>query len=669
MMPAPKDPAPESPIAIESSAPAAATPAGRPWRVGIATTATLGVVLLAWALTVDFPRITGGFFGDGATYYSLTYSLAHDFDFEYRRDDLVRVWREFSTGPEGIFLKRGRDVQGLSVISQWPFMRIDATADWDSERLYYAKSFIYPLFAAPFVRLFGTNGFLVLHAVLMTMCFACAYAFVVARSSPVAAALFAGVFLLVSAAPVYMVWLTPDFFNLAVVLVGYFFWCYKEVVADAAARFGSWRRTWLLGTRSDIIAAVLLGIATFSKPTHALLIAPVLVLFALRRQWRRMLVAGIVFAAVVFGLFGWNVAITGDWNYQGGDRRTFYGMMGGFPFQNEQTTFDAAGEGRATDRVPIEVLTTRDAVLQVFRKNVVYFFFGRHHGFVPYFFPGALALALFLMTRRDRRTWQWLTLGGALGSGLFLILYMPFTFSGGGGPVANRYYLAIYPLFLFLTPPLVRATPAVVAAGVSALFTAQLITNPFYVSVHPSEHAKHHPYRWLPVEMTLVNDLPVSVTPAKARQPLGGLPAITAYFMDDNAYHREKDAFWVRGESTTDILLRAPIVIEHQGSAEVVRPLRVPRLEVQLETGPIPNRITIETGAETQVVDVRASDRRSVIVRMPDGVPYRRDPWLPTNYVYVITIGSESGFIPLFHSDVKDNRFLGVFVRLVPIYE
>ena len=40
-------------------------------------------------------------------------------------------------------------------------------------------------------------------------------------------------FLFVSVAPVYMVWLTPDFFNLAIVLIGYFFWCYKEVVAES----------------------------------------------------------------------------------------------------------------------------------------------------------------------------------------------------------------------------------------------------------------------------------------------------------------------------------------------------------------------------------------------------------------------------------------------------
>mgnify|MGYP006183987649 CR=1 FL=1 len=36
--------------------------------------------------------------------------------------------------------------------------------DPDPERLYYGKGFVYPLFAAPFIWLFGTNGFLVLHA-------------------------------------------------------------------------------------------------------------------------------------------------------------------------------------------------------------------------------------------------------------------------------------------------------------------------------------------------------------------------------------------------------------------------------------------------------------------------------------------------------------------------
>ena len=92
--------------------------------------------MTAWAVSVDFVKASnGGFFGDAATYYTLGHSLATDLDFEYRRDDVVRVWKEFPTGPEGLFLKRGAN-----------------------SRLYYAKAYIYPLLAAPFIKLFGTNG-------------------------------------------------------------------------------------------------------------------------------------------------------------------------------------------------------------------------------------------------------------------------------------------------------------------------------------------------------------------------------------------------------------------------------------------------------------------------------------------------------------------------------
>ncbi len=269
--------------------------------------------------------------------------------------------------------------------------------DGDQSRLYFGKSYIFPLFAAPFVFLFGTNGFLVLNALLMTACFACAYAFLAARSQPVAALIFALAFLFLSVAPVYMVQIMPDFFNLALVLIGYFFWCYKEALTEAdetAARVGpfsggcsahdptSWPR-------------LVLGVVTFSKPTNVLLIAPLLVSAALRRQWRRVFVIGGVFGAVVVALFALNIAITGEWNYQGGNRRTFYSnaingdpSKGGFPFQDERHTFDSVGLGRTTNRLAVEVLVSRDAVIDVFRHNLAYFFFGRHTGFAVYYFPG-----------------------------------------------------------------------------------------------------------------------------------------------------------------------------------------------------------------------------------------------------------------------------------------
>ena len=86
---------------------------------------------------------------------------------------------------------------------------------------------------------------------------------------------------------------------------------------------------------------------------------PLLALFVWRRQWLRGFIVGTVFAIVTVGFFASNVAITGEWNYQGGEERaTFYSLdpdlagprLGGFPFQTDQHTFDATGTARETNR-------------------------------------------------------------------------------------------------------------------------------------------------------------------------------------------------------------------------------------------------------------------------------------------------------------------------------
>ncbi len=622
------------------------------WRLGASSTAAVGVVLLTWALSVDFVKTSNNsFFGDAATYYTLGHSLATDLDFEFRRDDLVRVWKEYPSGPEGLFLKRGSD-----------------------GRLFYAKAYIYPLVAAPFIRAFGTNGFLVLHAILMTLCFLCAYSFLSARSHPVGALIFAFAFLFVSLVPIYMVQLAPDFFIFAIVLLGYYFWCYKEVAGPISeAQLTSWRTRWLLAPRSDVVAAVLLGIGTFAKPTNVLLIAPLLVSALLRSQWQRMARITVAFGIVVAALFALNTAVTGEWNYQGGERKTFYrgggvDFAGGFPYQDEAKTFDTVGLGRVGGG-SFEVLFTRDALVEVFRRNVAYFWIGRHTGFAIYYFPGLMAILLFLAATRDRAMWQWLTLGAGLGTAVALLLYMPFTWSGGGGPAGNRYFLGTYGIFLFLVPPLQTAVAGLLTLGISGLFVMRIVANPFHASTHPYEHSKSGLFRRLPIELTMVNDLPVNLEPNRWKQPLGGTPPVFGYFIDDNIYAREGDAFWVKGESTADLLLRAPIAPESQAAGvEEALSLRIDKLTVILETGPRANRVTINTGTGRRVIDMAASSQQILEIEMPRGVPYKYHPVYPTNYVYSVSIASGSGFVPMFENGTSDGRFLGVMVRLIPAY-
>ncbi len=62
-----------------------------------------------------------------------------------------------------------------------PFVWTTSVPDPDPSRYFYGKSFIYSAFAAPFVRLFGTNGFLVLHALLLALVAWCSYVFLHAR--------------------------------------------------------------------------------------------------------------------------------------------------------------------------------------------------------------------------------------------------------------------------------------------------------------------------------------------------------------------------------------------------------------------------------------------------------------------------------------------------------
>ena len=178
-------------------------------------------------------------------------------------------------------------------------MQIVKQPDPQTDRLYFGKALIYPVASAPFVRVFGLNGFLLFHVVLLAIVGVCGYLFLAARSSSLAATSFTTAFLGASTVAVYGVFLTPEIFNFSIVFVAYFLWVYKEVAPQPR----------LAGAWPEIFAAVLLGLVTYSKPSNALLIAPLIAVAGWRRQWGRGLLVGLAFGLAAALFFGATAAV------------------------------------------------------------------------------------------------------------------------------------------------------------------------------------------------------------------------------------------------------------------------------------------------------------------------------------------------------------------------
>ena len=645
---------------------------------GIIASALVGILLLAFAISVDFPKANGSRFkGDESTYYMLGHSLARDFDFQYQRQDLIRVWEEFS-GPEGVFLKTGKEVVDIRGSSAFPFVRLEKREDPEREtRLYFSKSYIYPLIAAPFIVMFGTNGFLVLHAILIAFDLLVIYLFILAATKSNWVALpMAIAFLATSVVPVYFVWLMPELLNFSLVLYAVFFWVYKEVAPNAPSAPNA-----LNAPRSDYLAALLLGLATFSKPPHVLVLVPMVLLAASRRQWRRAAGMLVICGGVTAALFALNAAITGEFSYQGGHRKTFYSFTG-YPFANAWETFDNIGPVRGREDLWLGDVLVNTHSGTVLRHNLWYFLVGRNAGLLPYFFPGMVAVALFLFSKQ-KHLWQWLSLATIAGVVVFHVFVWPFTWNGGGGPVGSRYFLPFYALFLVLIPATAGLSAAIAAFVAGALFTAQLVLNPFYVSLAPGTHTKSGALRMFPTELTLLHDLPVAQDRDRMKRHVGPpdpAPQTLAYFMDDNSFVPEevpppgsKDYwFWVKGRATAEVVLRAPI--ESLGENNWVTK-EITKLSIEVRNGNVPNQVTVKTGSESQTFSLTPGELRVVPLSVPKGVPFRREVQ-PTSYLYTLSVTTTAGFVPFLETPCEvrgkcasdDPRFLGAMIHIVPEY-
>ena len=175
------------------------------------------------------------------------------------------------------------------------------------------------------------------------------------------------------------------------------------------------------------------------------------------------------------------------------------------------------------------------------------------------------------------------------------------------------------------------------------LFTAHILINPFVSAKQPYLSAERGMQRLLPVELTMVNDLPIALDGARSRVPHGSDPTLLLYYLDHNAYRPEPPGIWVVGGRRADIIVRS--------GPELARVTATLRSRVA-------NRVTIELGGASQTVELEPGVAKRITFE-PDGV-YSRRSW-----AYVLSVEPDVGFVPrLVTPDSRDGRYLGVAVTL-----
>lgn len=582
-------------------------------------------VFFGASLFINFPAIHEGFlFADQAIYYSMTQSLAQDGDLEYTKRDLIRYEHDFAARPLGIFLKKGKD-----------------------NKLFYAKSYAYSLFAAPFFKLFGVNGAFVFHSLLLLLLLLMGHAYFSLSNSSTLSLLAVLTFLFASIAGVYYLWITPDFFNLFLAFTILFLWLYKHKIQASKDRDKQRGRfhSFLLSDGTDYLAGFLVGIAAFSKPPNVVLLGPLVLLTLFQKKVIKSFLLVLVFLAASGIFWGTNYLITGDWNYQGGERKSFYYT---YPFEKENITFDSI----QTVEMTADGYAQKHLLPAKFIPfNLFYYFFGRFTGFTWYFFPAFLFLILFFIEKK--RLYQWLIFLTAFAEILIYIVLMPDNYAGGGGALANRYFLSIYPLLLFLPLAKRKVKELVICWVVAAFFISPILISSSFHSHYPSTHAKRFPFKALPVEMTLVNNLPTNTNPKAFRQEVGNPPHIGwLHFLDDNFIPRQKESqeerrgFWTRGPYTTETILKTYYPVE--------------RLDFHLLNNlRMRNEITVQVGREKKKVTLNTKQRATLSFSPVKAFKIK------ALHLYRIKIGASKGSIPYYEIETSaERRFLGVFFEI-----
>ncbi len=484
--------------------------------------AAFGLFLVLTPLALQKPGVPGGLKADESAYVMMASSLAWDLDLVVGADDTRRLFDEFPL----------RWTSNLIVFSD---------DGWST--VHYGKPYVYPLFVAPFARLFGSNGLLCANLLMLWLMVGIGWR-VIAEHDPGPLALFfsAGFFGL-SACSVYAFWLQPEVFNMFFVTLALYLGF-------------PWRKDRAPGALALFASGCALALPVYNKPMLVALALPVVLPPLLRRgheasgggnggdrvgERAPSLIERLRPAALTAGggaitialLVAGSLLLTGHASAYGvaGRQGVRVCEPGEVPRPAGWTETVATAAVSSTPAAIAEASAAEaeadaDAaadpenrsfywLLRVpelepgrWLENLGYFLWGRHTGLVHYFPWAVLAVLLFLRRGRGADAARWWLLGSVAMIAIYFLLYIGWNWQGGGGFVGNRYFVNAVPALIFLVRDLRPTWTLLATSAWTGLVIGPLLLTPFGITVPEATlqaHTRNWPLRHFPLELTLKN--------------------------------------------------------------------------------------------------------------------------------------------------------------------
>lgn len=572
-------------------------------RTAVLVLGCLSLLLVLYPLAVPTSGMPVTLKGDEPAYYLAALSVARDGDLRCETRDLHRLFDAFPhLAVDNVIL-----------------MSMDG---WNT--IYFGKPIIYSVLTAPLADHFGSRGMVAFNMALLVGMIWMGFFYLRHISSEGLAAFFSTSFFLLSVAFAYVFWLHTEVLNMFSIMACLYLAATVENRAGSpvvARVFGGWARPLWSGAA--------LSLAVYNKPMLVAMAIPALYLFA-RRLGKKTVIAWLgAFALALAAQAGLAWTVTGTPTPYLGTSRVGFQIENPDkldevvrPFQRPTAVNERQSSWDWLARVP-------DLFPRMLAENVGYFLIGRHTGLFVYMPFSLICLALFLL--HDRRSvFRWLLLICLAGLAFFFLVWIYFNWHGGGGFIGNRYYVNLYPAFLFLVPRIRPVGVLLVGYALGGLFLAPIVFFTYGTPVpFPTlqAHVRGAAYQFLPQELSIARQVPGYTNFAARGVSIRGRKD------QFQIVDRGSASFQLRGAETSELWISSPEPIS----------------EIELEIASLApnNRVTMKLGSQREkaVFDSDSTEPQRVVLK-PKRPTKKRFQLDKRVYSYRLVVQVETGRNP-----------------------